>query len=435
MELQSNISTIVASIDFHCSINLNLLMEVFEYYSDKIINISCNNFLNQITMHMQLDKKINIKIFSGGKLTITGLGKNYKSQLEQIYKLFKDYKNIEYEKRMKTTFNDFYLRMHLNYNIIGFDINNNIYKYVGYYKKNNKYFFDRDEIIEFDKNKGLITNKHHVNKVKPLYSINCVLVGKSKYTLIGNIIKNDNSINKNNYICPYKFIDDNECLFIEKQSKNLILKNKVFMEITDNFYIILNKLYNNNIFTIKDIIENGIYKYKKYIYGFIENTYNENYMKELQFFKEKLNKNHLDITIYEKIFSLELPETIDYTIYNINSDLNIDKKNNNDSIFNLNKLYEILLKQDLNYSIVYEPSKYPAMKFNFGDKSKKNTNKACIMLFRTYKCKISTNDIYNIKKMEDFILNIINKYYNEIVIKNIDTSDIIKEELSIDDII
>ena len=433
MNLKSNISTIVASIDLNCDINLNLFMEVFEYYSDKIINIACNNFSNQITMTLQLDKKINVKIFSGGKLTITGLNKKYEYQLQQVYNLLKEYKNVEYEKSIKTKFNEFNLRLYLNYNIIGFDINTKLYKYVGFHKKNDKYFFDRDEVIEFDKNKGLITHRHHLNKVKPLYSINCILIGKSKYTLIGNIIKNNNSFNKNNYICPYKFKDN--CLFIEKQSKNLILKNKVFMEIQDNFYIILNKLYKPELFTSKDIIENGIFKYKKYVYGFIENTYNENYLKELRYFKEDLDKQNLTITIYEKIFSKELPEIMNYTIYNINSDLNIDKKNVNDSIFNLNKLYDILSKEQLNYSIVYEPSKYPAMKFNFGDKTTKNSEKACIMLFRTYKCKISTNVIDNIKKMEDFILNIINKYYNEIVIKNIDTSDIIKEELSIDDII
>lgn len=432
--MQSKISTIVASIDLQTEINFNLLINKFADTSEKIVDILCTNFTNQLTMIVNIDKQINLKIFTNGKIQITGLSKNYLFQLNEIYKLFKNYdNNIIHSKHIKILINDMNLLIDSHYYIIGYDTKQCIYNTIGFIKKNNKMFINNEEIMPFDPQQFILTTKHHKDKIKNIYSNNGVLIGNIEYIVIGNITnKFMPEYEKNKYNPPTY----NKSLFFYKRTtKNLILKNKKISKINDSLYVVFNKLYNNqkviNIENLFDLDDSLIFKYRKYIYCFIEVSFNENYPSEKNYFDNTFDNTQTNITINEKLFKNQISDSLNYTLFNINTDLTIKSKCNDDSTLNLHNLKSLLNEytSELKYSISYEPSKYPALKLNFIDL------KTSIRLFKSFKCKISSNNFDNIKIVEDFIIKLTNTFYDKIVIKNINTENIIKESLSIDDFI
>lgn len=435
--MNSKVSTIVASIDLKSEINFNLLINKFGETSDKIIDILCTNFTNQLTMIVNIDKRINLKIFSNGKIQITGLSENYLFQLNEIYKLFKNYDNsIIHSKDINVILNEFNLLVNSEYYIIGYNIAKKMYNTIGFIKKNDKIFINNEEIIPFDSDRFMLTTKHHKDKIKNLYSNNGVLIGNIEYKVVGCISQKELPEYEQHLFKPIGY--NNFLYFYSRKIKNLILKNKKISKINDSLYVVYNKFYNNQKISINNLFElddSTIFKYKKFIYCFIHVSFNEKFTSEKEYFENEFTFKP-NLLIQETLFKTEIADSLDYTLFNINTDLSIHKKNILHENFNLHNLKSILHENSLHtnsdslkYSICYEPSKYPALKLNFIDL------KTSIRLFRSFKCKISSNNFDNIKIVEDFIINIINKFYDKIVIKNINTENIIKESLSIDDFI
>lgn len=444
------ISTIGSIVNLHTKIDLKSFIEHFEHKSI-IYKTNDINFGNQITLIVKIDKDINIKIFSNGILQITGLKENYLSQIESIIDIFKN--NINYK------FNVFDKNITIQKHDIGFllyDKNTVIgriddkFKIIGYIKKNNNFFINNTNIISFDKVNKLYTEFKHINKEKLLFSVNGICIGKIKYILNCDYTNNqDNSRIYTNTIDLDVKSSNNSSFdsdFYERKSHNLIIKNKIMIKYNDNLYIlfnknvkyILNRYYKTDcILFLENLIQTNFSKYKteknvgiskiyNYIYSFIKVEYNNNYKQELEYTNNLYNNIGDNIDFNFKIFENDIT---DYTlkIANINSDFSLIKKQKTDTI-NIKMFIELFNTQFSNgTTIVYEPSRYPALKIIF------KSLEGSIRIFKTFNCKISCKSIENTDKIYNIILKFIDDNYNNIINKYIKYTNEVSH-LSIDDI-
>ncbi len=448
-----NISTIVAIINLNIKIDLTSFIQYFEHNSI-ISKKNTINFGNQITIELQLDKKINIKIFSNGILQITGLKDNYKEQIDQIVNILKNNTNKKYDTYIKTISIEKHpigFLIYNNTNIIGY--NNNEYKIIGYIKKNNKFFINNNDIVLFDYDNKLYTEFKHKNKEKMLYSINGVLIGKMKYIIVSEYCNKKeycNIIDLSNISNPFDSNIENN--FYERKTHNLIIKNKIMIKYNNNLYIlfnknimyIINKYYNTQfekgyqIEFLQNLIKQNLCNYKteknvvlkkiyNYIYSFVKIQYNENYLSEIDYTNNKYLNTNSTIDFNFKIF--ETPITnYTYKLSNINSDFLIKKQNISDTI-NIKQFILLFTKEySKDITINYDPTKYPAIKITFKKLS------GSVRIFKTFNCKISCKSIEYTNKIYNIIDNFTTANYSSIInnFKEYDSTNEIK--LSIDDI-
>lgn len=418
-----NISTIVCVVDTNTEFNLSgFLNDIPD--SNHIKTITPTDFGNQLTIEFILDKKINVKIFSNGKLQLTGLKKNYKEQiskvLEIIYNLGKD---IVKEKEIVCQRNEMNLLIHKNYSIIGWQ--NGEYKIIGYVKKNMTNYIDSYKMIPFDISRNLITSSNHLNKIKPLYNTNGEKIGELEYIVFSNYLYGRDILeNQKTFLF---FIDKaeeddylkngiqlNKKYFLKRNTKNLILKYTKLFQLNENVYIMYKKYYNKDTIDLNSNMIYGFIKLKLY-----EGCSFPPVLNELQKEQTVTIKNYLYL-------NKNFIENYSINICNINTDLKVPKQNQNDQL-NLYKIQNKFKSDYSNISITYDPSKYSALKINFSDLA------TSIRIFKSFNCKVSSKSFENIKIVEDLILNFINNNYNEITYKFIDVN--IKEELSLDDFI
>lgn len=417
-----NISTIVCVVDTKTEFNLSSFLSDIPD-SDYIKTITPTDFGNQLTIEFVLDKKINVKIFSNGKLQFTGLKTNYKEQIHKIIEIIYDLgKNINENKSIVCYKNSLNLLVHKNYSIIGKQ--NNEYKIIGYVKKNMTNYIDGNEIIEFDVHRNLITSKSHLNKIKPLYNTNGEKIGELEYIVFSSCLFGyDITETQKQHIF---FIDKNEeqdyiknglqmnkKYYLKRNTKNLILKyNKVF-KLNDNVYIMYKKYYK----------ENEINLNSNMIYGFIKiNLHDGKRFPEI----EEQTNTEVKVSIKNYLYSnYNFKDQYSIKICNINTDLKVPRLNDKDQL-NLYKIQKEFIS-NVSFTITYDPSKYSALKINFNDLE------TSIRIFKSFNCKVSSKSFEHAKLVEDLILNFINNNYNKITYKFIDVN--IKEELNLDDFI
>lgn len=418
-----NISTIVCVVDAKTEFNLSgFLTDIPD--SDYIKTITPTDFGNQLTIEFILDKKINVKIFSNGKLQFTGLKSNYKEQIDSILKIIYALgKNVIQRKELICDKNELNLFVHKGHSIIGKQ--DGEYKIIGYIKKNMTNYINGHELVPFDLSRNLITSKSHLNKIKPLFNNYGEIIGELEYIifssrLFGRDISETQKqhlffINKQDELDYIKNgLEMDKKYFLKRNTKNLILKFNRIFKLNDEVYVIYKKYYKNDTIDLNSNM----------IYGFIKVKLHDN-----KLFPE-LSKNDdvsvKSIVINNYLYSNEnFKDEYTIKICNINTDFKAHKINEKDQL-NLYKIQKEF-KSDHSISITYDPSKYSALKINF------NNLETSIRIFKSFNCKISTKSFENAKIVENLIRNFINNNYNEITYKFINVN--IKEELSLDDFI
>lgn len=415
-----NISTIVAVVETNTDFKLSSIVNQ-DINQKEIVNVTPTNFGNQVTIKMKLDKELNIKLFSNGKLQITGLKENYKEQIDRII-------NVIYSIGCKV--ND-----HVTYNCIrndlgvlcykNFDLIGNpfgVYKNIGYVKKNSTSYIDGHKIIPFDLSCGILTTESHINYTKNLYNTNGLLIGKSEYIILGKYVKGAclSEIDKNNIIhlndSRDEVIDPETYYYTKRNCKNLVIKNNKLLKYNDNLYILYKKRYQSDTPDLTRIND---------IYAFVKITFIEPYNNT-----GFTPNEHVTIEMKNYLYSNpDFRNNYSIKIANINTDLKLNKLHYDDqfNLYSIQTKFTELVSGSEQFTISYDPSKYSALKINFP------AHETSIRIFKSFNCKFSSKSFDSITKLEKLLIEFINDHYNSIIYKHINIQNM--EHLSLEDVL
>jgi TATA-box binding protein (TBP) (component of TFIID and TFIIIB) len=401
------ISTIVSVINLKTEININSIFSAFPI-THEIIDIQPTRFSNQITIIVQLGKRFNVKVFSNGKIQITGMTKDYLNECKEIVGLLYKYgSKVDYIYTEACRIDNNGVIVTKTGNVLSKNAKESEYRTVGYIK-DSVYFIGNKQFSSFKiQDTSLLMTTKHINKKKTVYSTNGTHIGEAEFFVLGNISKGKDITNRDlvfsllsQNVDPSLPLEPETVYHTFRKTKNLILKNRCVSKYSDSVYIIH--------YSDKKEIISDIYTVKN-VYGYIKFTWNSGENEWLSPINELETNTVLSIRC--KTFqNLDFNNgPLDIHIANVNADMALPHTPGD--TLNVNALNEILKNGAKNCSIDYRPAEYSAsiVKFEY----------ASIRIFKTFNCILTGNDIVKLQEYQNYLESITADNYRQVVYSKI----------------